>query len=52
MQFEFNMDAGDRGIFLNVSINGTIRATYDGVYDLNDDEFGDDSGDFNVSRAR
>lgn len=24
----------------NVSINGTFRATYDGVYDLNDDEFG------------
>ncbi|WP_432472412.1 DUF1302 family protein [Amphritea sp. HPY] len=24
----------------NVSINGTLRATYDGVYDLNDDEFG------------
>lgn len=45
VQFEFNMDAGDRGIFSNVSINGTIRATYDGVYDLNDDEFGDESGD-------
>lgn len=44
LQFEFNMDAGDRGIFSNVSINGTIRATYDGVYDINDTEFGDDSG--------
>jgi hypothetical protein len=27
----------------NVSINGTLRATYDGVYDLNDDEFGKDA---------
>lgn len=24
----------------NVSINGTLRGSYDGVYDLNDDEFG------------
>ncbi|WP_299198904.1 DUF1302 family protein [uncultured Amphritea sp.] len=27
----------------NVSINGTLRATYDGVYDLNSDEFGEDA---------
>ncbi|MFW1678107.1 DUF1302 family protein [Pontibacter sp. JAM-7] len=27
----------------NVSINGTLRGTYDGVYDLNDDEFGKDA---------
>ncbi|MBR9887187.1 MAG: DUF1302 domain-containing protein [Oceanospirillales bacterium] len=27
----------------NVSINGTLRATYDGVYDLNSDEFGKDA---------
>lgn len=27
----------------NIQINGTLRATYDGVYDLNDDEFGKDT---------
>lgn len=27
----------------NVQINGTLRATYDGVYDLNDGEFGRDA---------
>lgn len=27
----------------NVQINGILRATYDGVYDLNDDEFGKDA---------
>ncbi len=27
----------------NIQINGTLRATYDGVYDLNDDEFGKDA---------
>ena len=26
------------------SVNGTFRATYDGVYDLNDDEWGDSAG--------
>ena len=43
-QYEFNIDAGDRGIFSNVSINGTLRATYDGVYDINDTDYGDNSG--------
>jgi len=27
----------------NVSVNGVLRATYDAVYDLNDDEFGKDA---------
>lgn len=27
-------------VFSSFSINGVLRATYDGVYDLNDDEFG------------
>jgi len=44
LQYEFNIDAGDRGIFRDVSINGTLRATYDGVYDINDSDYGDDSG--------
>ena len=29
----------------NVSINGVLRATYDGVYDLNDGEFGKNAGE-------
>jgi hypothetical protein len=29
----------------NVSISGTLRGTYDGVYDLNDDEFGKDASE-------
>ncbi|WP_026244454.1 DUF1302 family protein [Dasania marina] len=29
----------------NVSIHGTLRGTYDGVYDLNDDEFGKDAAE-------
>lgn len=32
------------GAFSEVSINGTFRATYDGVYDLNSDEYGDGAG--------
>ena len=28
----------------NLSFNATFRATYDGVYDLNDDEWGNDAG--------
>lgn len=35
---------GDAGIFQNFSVNGTFRLTYDGVYDLNSDEFGDKAG--------
>jgi hypothetical protein len=35
---------GDAGIFSNVSINGAVRVSYDSVYDLNDDEFGDNAG--------
>ncbi len=35
---------GDAGIFSNFSINGTLRLSYDGVYDLNDGEFGDSAG--------
>lgn len=35
---------GDAGFFQNFSVNGTFRLTYDGVYDLNSDEFGDKAG--------
>ncbi|WP_221797105.1 DUF1302 family protein [Oceanobacter mangrovi] len=31
------------GGWYNVSVNAVLRATYDGVYDLNDEEFGEDA---------
>ena len=31
------------GGWYNVTLNGVLRATYDGVYDLNDKEFGEDA---------
>ena len=43
-QFEFNKNYGTRGIFSNFSVTGTLRATYDAVYDLNDDEYGRNAG--------
>ncbi|RRD00241.1 DUF1302 domain-containing protein [Amphritea balenae] len=41
-QAEFSKSIKTEG-WSNVSINGTLRATYDGVYDLNDGEFGKDA---------
>ena len=35
---------GDVGPFSNVSVNGIMRISYDAVYDLNDDEYGDNAG--------
>lgn len=35
---------GDVGLFSNVSINGVVRASYDFVYDFNDDEYGNNAG--------
>ena len=35
---------GDVGPFSNVSVNGIMRISYDAVYDLNDDEYGDKAG--------
>jgi hypothetical protein len=43
-QFEFNKNFGKKGIFSNFAVSGTLRATYDAVYDLNDDEFGKNAG--------
>ena len=43
-QFEFSKNTGKRGIFNNFTVSGTLRATYDAVYDLNDDEFGKNAG--------
>ncbi len=44
LQLEMYKDLGERGIFSNVTFNGIFRATYDGVYDLNDGEWGDRAG--------
>lgn len=41
-QMEFNKRFELKG-WSNVSINGTLRSTYDAVYDLNEDEFGKDA---------
>ena len=35
---------GDVGPFSNVSVNGVLRASYDMVYRLNDDEYGENAG--------
>jgi hypothetical protein len=44
LQLEGTKLLGNMGAFSEVSINGTFRATYDGVYDLNSDEYGDGAG--------
>lgn len=44
IQLEGEKRYGNVGIFSNVSVNGTLRGSYDGVYDLNDDEYGSDAG--------
>lgn len=41
-QFEFSKAFENSRVGLK--LNGTLRATYDGVYDLNDDEWGDKAG--------
>jgi hypothetical protein len=43
-QFEGFKFIDNVGMFSNVSINSTFRVTYDAVYELNDDEYGDDAG--------
>ena len=35
---------GDKGIFSNFRVTGTLRATYDAVYTLNDDKYDDEAG--------
>ena len=35
---------GDVGPFSNVSINTVLRASYDNVYNMNSDDYGDDAG--------
>ncbi len=43
-QFEFSKDFGKKFGMSNFRVSGTLRATYDAVYDLNDDEWGDKAG--------
>lgn len=43
-QFEFSKDFGKNFGFNNFRVSGTLRATYDAVYDLNEDQYGDDAG--------
>ena len=39
-QLEVIKPVESEGRWYNVTVNGVLRGTYDGVYDLNDDEFG------------
>lgn len=43
-QFEGIKFFENTGIFSSLSLNSTFRLTYDAVYQLNDDEFGDKAG--------
>ena len=43
-QIEWSKIFKPTGLFSELSFHGTLRATYDGVYDLNDDTFGKHSG--------
>ena len=44
LQLEGSKNFGSVGKFSNISFYGTFRGTYDAVYDINDDEFGDTAG--------
>lgn len=44
LQIEGEKQFGSKGIFDNVSLSGTFRGSYDAVFDLNDDEYGDNAG--------
>ena len=43
-QLEFSKQVNNWGSFTEISLNGTIRITYDGVYDFNSDDFGKSAG--------
>ena len=44
LQMELSKAWQSSGLFSEVSVAGTFRGSYDAVYDLNDDEFGKNSG--------
>ena len=43
-QFEFSKDFGKKFGMSNFRVSGTLRGTYDAVYDINDDEYGKNAG--------
>ena len=43
-QLEYSKQFNNMGPFTEISLNGTLRATFDGVYDFNADDFGDKAG--------
>ncbi len=43
-QLEWSKIFKPNGMFSEISMHGTLRATYDAVYDLNDKDYGDSSG--------
>lgn len=44
LQIEAEKTYKTSGIFSNVSLSGTFRLSYDGVYDINDEDFGKKAG--------
>lgn len=44
LQMELEKKAGNVGPFSNVGFNAILRGSYDGVYDLNDNEYGRNAG--------
>ncbi|GAC18659.1 DUF1302 family protein [Paraglaciecola arctica] len=44
LQIEAEKSFKSTGSLSNMSVNGTFRVTYDGVYDLNEDDFGNQAG--------
>jgi len=44
LQLEISKAFKPTGLFSEFSIHGTLRGSYDAVYDLNDDEYGKNSG--------
>ena len=43
-QFEFSKDLGKKFGMHNFRLSGTLRGTYDAVYDVNEDEYGNKAG--------
>tara|TARA_Y100001973_G_C5209016_1_gene343892 strand:- start:21 stop:779 length:759 start_codon:yes stop_codon:yes gene_type:complete len=44
LQIEAEKTYKSSGAFSNISLSGTFRLSYDGVYDLNDEDFGEKAG--------
>jgi hypothetical protein len=50
-QLEWSKYIGSVGAFSDVSFHGTLRGTYDAVYEMNDDEWGDSAGSAQVFQS-